>query len=186
MKVDKFSLEDVFPSEDGSLKLILIDREGDKHILHYPKSYEHVYFNDMYFFMNQGYIVLGNDCVPVNPIILTPECDGKFAVIKENEPAKFIKYHAGCELGYEIDGNLYDPFGHARPLPTERTTLSPDYQVKYVISERGTNYFSSTAIVNLKAYNKLRGSLLNVTITKIGKAQHERLKHTKTNFKITT
>jgi hypothetical protein len=136
--------------------------------------------------MDEGKIVVDDKFNILNPIILTPECDGKFAVIKENEPAKFIKYHAGCELGYEIDGNLYDPFGHARPLPTERTTLSPDYRVKYVISERGTNYFSETAIVNLKAYNKLRGSLLNVAITKIGKTRHERLKHTKTNFKITT
>ena len=136
--------------------------------------------------MNEGKIVVDDKFNILNPIILTPECDGKFAVIKENEPAKFIKYHAGCELGYEIDGNLYDPFGHARPLPTERTTLSPDYRVKYVISERGTNYFSSTAIVNLKAYNKLRESLLNVAITKIGKAQHAKLKYTKTHFKTTT
>ena len=136
--------------------------------------------------MDEGKIVIDDKFNILNPIILTPECDGKFAVIKENEPAKFIKYLAGYELGYEIDGNLYDPFGHSRPLPTERTTLSPDYRVKYVISERGTNYFSTTAIVNLKAYNKLRDSLLNIVITKIGKAQHERLKHTKTNFKITT
>ena len=136
--------------------------------------------------MDEGKIVIDDKFNILNPIILTPECDGKFAVIKENEPAKFIKYLAGYELGYEIDGNLHDPFGHCRPLPTERTTLSPDYRVKYVISERGTNYFSTTAIVNLKAYNKLRDSLLNIVITKIGKAQHERLKHTKTNFKITT
>lgn len=136
--------------------------------------------------MDEGKIVVDDKFNILNPIILTPECDGKFAVIKENEPAKFIKYHAGQELGYEIDGNLYDPFGHSRPLPSQATTLSPDYRVKYVISERGTNYFSTTAIVNLKAYNKLRDSLLNIVITKIGKAQHEGLKHTKTNFKTTT
>ena len=136
--------------------------------------------------MDEGKIVIDDKFNILNPIILTHECDGKFAVIKENEPAKFIKYLAGHELGYEIDGNLYDPFGHSRPLPSQATTLSPDYRVKYVISERGTNYFSTTAIVNLKAYNKLRDSLLNIVITKIGKAQHERLKHTKTNFKITT
>ncbi len=120
--------------------------------------------------INEGKIVVNDKFNILNPIILTPECDGKFAVIKENELAKFIKYHAGQELGYEIDGNLYDPFGHSRPLPSQATTLSPDYRVKYVISERGTNYFSKTAIVNLKAYNELRGSLLNVAITKIRKA----------------
>lgn len=135
--------------------------------------------------MDEGKIVVDDKFNILNPIILTPECDGKFAVIKENEPAKFIKYHAGQELGYEIDGNLYDPFGHSRLLPSQATTLSPDYRVKYVISERGSNYFSSIAVVNLKEYHKLRNKLLNVVIIKIGKAQNERLKHTKTNFKIT-
>lgn len=117
--------------------------------------------------MDEGKIVIDDKFNILNSIILTPECDGKFAVIKENEPAKFIKYHAGCELGYEIDGNLYDPFGHARLLPTERTTISPDYRVKYVISERGTNYFSQHAVVDLKAYNKLRENLIKLTLFKV-------------------
>jgi len=127
--------------------------------------------------MDEGKIVVDNKFNILNPIILTPECDGKFAVIKENEPAKFIKYHAGCELGYEIDGNLYDPFGHARLLPTERTTISPDYRVKYVISERGTNYFRKHVVVNLKAYNKLRDNMFKLAFRKI---------YEKTNFKVTT
>lgn len=129
--------------------------------------------------MDEDKIVVDDKFNILNPIILTPECNGKFAVIKENEPAKFIKYLAGQELGYEIDGNLYDPFGHSRPLPTERTTLSPDYRVKYVISKRGTNYFSQYAVVDLRAYNKLRENLIKVIIT--GKT-----KNAKTNFKITT
>ena len=53
--------------------------------------------------MDEGKIVVDDKFNILNPIILTPECDGKFAVIKENEPAKFIKYLAGQELGYEID-----------------------------------------------------------------------------------
>lgn len=129
--------------------------------------------------MDEGKIVIDDKFNILNPIILTPECDGKFAVIKENEPAKYIKYIAGHELGYEIDGNLYDPFGHSRPLPSQATILSPDYRVKYVISERGTNYFSQYAIVDLRAYNKLRENLIKVIIT--GKT-----KNAKTNFKITT
>lgn len=129
--------------------------------------------------MDEGKIVIDDKFNILNPIILTPECNGKFAVIKENEPAKYIKYIAGHELGYEIDGNLYDPFGHSRPLPSQATILSPDYRVKYVISERGTNYFSQYAIVDLKAYNKLRENLIKVIIT--GKT-----KNAKTNFKITT
>ena len=116
--------------------------------------------------MDEGKIVVDDKFNILNPIILTPECDGKFAVIKENEPAKFIKYHAGCEIGYEIDGNLYDPFGHARLLPTERTTISPDYRVKYVIPERGTNYFSKHVVVDLKAYNKLKENLVKIIILK--------------------
>ena len=117
--------------------------------------------------MDEGKIVIDDKFNILNPIILTPECNGKFAVIKENEPAKFIKYLVGHELGYEIDGNLYDPFGHSRPLPTERTTLSPDYRVKYVISKRGTNYFSQHAVVDLKAYNKLRENLVKLTLFKV-------------------
>ena len=117
--------------------------------------------------MDEGKIVVDDKFNILNPIILTPECDGKFAVIKENEPAKFIKYYAGHELGYEIDGNLYDPFGHSRPLPTERTTLSPDYRVKYGISKLGTNYFSQHAVVDLKAYNKLRENLVKLTLFKV-------------------
>lgn len=116
--------------------------------------------------MDEGKIVVDDKFNILNPIILTPECDGKFAVIKENEPAKFIKYHAGQELGYEIDGNLYDPFGHARLLPTERTTISPDYRVKYIIPERGTNYFSPYSVVDLKAYNKLKENLVKIIILK--------------------
>lgn len=116
------------------MKYITIDSLGKKRFVFDEEAAQKA--------MDEGKIVVDNKFNILNPIILTPECDGKFAVIKENEPAKFIKYFAGQELGYEIDGNLYDPFGHSRPLPTERTTLSPDYRVKYVISERGTNYFS--------------------------------------------
>lgn len=183
MKLDKVSLQDVFPSEDGSLKLIFIDCDGDKYINHYPKSYEHIYLNDMYFFMNQGYIVLDNDCVPVNPIILTDDMVGKQVQLLNGKVYTVRKHDLGSH--YKIGDYIYDCFGHGRLMPTERTILSLDYRVKYVISERGTNYFSETAIVNLKAYNKLRESLLNVAITKIGKTRHERLKHTKTNFKTT-
>ncbi len=136
--------------------------------------------------MDEGKIVVDDKFNILNLIILTPECDGKFAVIKENEPAKLITYHKGCELGYEIDGNLYDPFGHSRSLPSKATTLSPDYRVKYVISERGLNYFSSTVIVDRKTYKKLNDNLLKLIITKIGKARNERLKHTKTNLNPTT
>lgn len=129
--------------------------------------------------MDEGKIVIDDKFNILNHIILTPECNGKFAVIKENEPAKYIKYIAGHELGYEIDGNLYDPFGHSRPLPSQATILSPDYRVKYVISERGTNYFSQYAVVDLKAYNKLRENLIKVIIT--GKTKNAEI-----NFKITT
>nr|DAD67068.1 MAG TPA: hypothetical protein [Podoviridae sp. ctBev14] len=151
------------------MKYIIIDSLGKRRLVFDEEAAQKA--------MDEGKIVINDKFNILNPIILTPECDGKFAVIKENEPAKFIKYHAGCELDYEIDGNLYDPFGHARLLPTERTTISPDYRVKYVISERGTNYFSKHVVVNLKAYNKLRDNMFKLAFRKI---------YEKTNFKVTT
>ena len=184
MKLEKVSIQDVFPSEDGSLKLIFIDRDGNKSINYYPKSYEHIYLNDMYFFMNQGYIVLDNDCVPVNPIILTDDMIGKQVQLLNGQI--HTVYKGMHDSHYTIGKHSYDCFGHSRPLPSKATTLSPDYRVKYVISERGSNYFSSITIVNLKEYHKLRNKLLTFGTTKIGKAQNERLKHTKTNFKTTT
>lgn len=153
------------------MKYITIDSLGKRRFVFDEKAAQKA--------MDEGKIVVDDKFNILNPIILTPECDGKFAVIKENEPAKLIKYHAGQELGYEIDGNLYDPFGHARLLPSKATTLSPDYRVKYVISERGSNYFSQHAVVDLKAYNKLRENLIKVIITR-------KTKNAKTNFKITT
>ena len=164
MKVDKFRLEDLFPSQDGSLKLILIDREDDKHILHYPKSHKHVYLNDMYFFMNQGYIVLDNDCVPVNPVILTDNMVGKQVQLLNGKVYTVHKYT--LDSHYKIGDYIYDCFGHGRVMPTERTTISPDYRVKYVIPERGTNYFSKHVVVDLKAYNKLKENLVKIIILK--------------------
>lgn len=127
MKIDKFRLEDVFPSQDGSLKLILIDREGDKHILHYPKSYEHIYFNDMYFFMNQGYIILDNDCVSVNPIILTDDMVGKQVQLLNGKVYTVRKYNLDSQ--YKIGDYIYDCFGHGRVMPTTEDSIPLTYHV---------------------------------------------------------
>lgn len=80
-------------------KYTVIHKDGSKEIINAKSA-----VNDA---IAEGNIVIDEDFEVLNPILLTPECDGKFAVIKENEPAKFIKYHAGCELGYEIDDLLY-------------------------------------------------------------------------------
>lgn len=127
MKMDKFSLEDVFPSQDGSLKLILIDREGDKHILHYSKSYEHVYLNDMYFFMNQGYIVLDNDCVPVNPIIITDDMVGKQVQLLNGKVYTVRKND--MDSYYKVGNYIYDCFGHSRLMPTMADSIPLIYHV---------------------------------------------------------
>lgn len=127
MKVDKFRLEDVFPSQDGSLKLILIDREGDKHILHYPKSHEHVYLNDMYFFINQGYIVLDNDCVLVNPVILTDDMVGKQVQLLNGKVYTVHKYT--LDSHYKIGDYIYDCFGHGRVMPTTEDSIPLTYHV---------------------------------------------------------
>lgn len=127
MKVDKFRLEDVFPSQDGSLKLILIDREGDKHILHYPKSHEHVYFTDMYFFVNQGYIVLDNDCVLVNPIILTDDMVGKQVQLLNGKVYTVRKHD--IDSHYKIGDYIYDCFGHGRLMPITEDSIPLTYHV---------------------------------------------------------
>lgn len=127
MKLDKVSLQDVFPSEDGSLKLILIDREGGKHILHYPKNHEHVYLNDMYFFMNQGYIVLDNDCVSVNPIILTDDMNGKQVQLLNGQIHTVQK--ATGSSHFTIGEFVYDCFGHGRVMPTTKDSIPLTYHV---------------------------------------------------------
>lgn len=127
MKVDKINIQDVFPSKDGSLKLILIDRDGNKHILRYPKSYEHVYLNDMYFFMNQGYIVLDNDCVPINPIILTDDMIGKQVQLLNGKVYTVYKYT--LDSHYQIGDYIYDCFGHGRLMPTTKDSIPLTYHV---------------------------------------------------------
>ena len=127
MKVDKIHIQDVFPSQNGSLKLILIDHDGNKHINHYPKNHEHAYLNDMYFFMNQGYIVLDNDCVPVNPIILTDDMIGKQVQLLNGSIYTVYEHAVGshCKIGDYI----YDCFGHGRVMPTTRDSIPLTYHV---------------------------------------------------------
>ena len=79
-------------------KYTIIHKDGSKEIINTQCTVKDA--------IAEGNIVLDDKFNILNPIILTPECDGKFAVIKENEPAKFIKYYAGQELGYEIDDLL--------------------------------------------------------------------------------
>lgn len=127
MKLDKVSLQDVFPSEDGSLKLIFIDRDGNKSINYYPKSYEHIYLNDMYFFMNQGYIVLDNDCVPVNPIILTDDMIGKQVQLLNGKVYTVRKHD--IDNHYKVGDYIYDCFGHGRLMPTAEDSIPLTYHV---------------------------------------------------------
>ncbi len=127
MKLEKVSIEAVFPSKDGSLKLIFIARNGDKFINHYPKSHEHVYLNDMYFLMNQGYIVLDNDCVPINPIILTDDMVGKQVQLLNGQI--HTVYKGFRDSHYTIGKYTYDCFGHGRPMPTSADFVPLTYHV---------------------------------------------------------
>lgn len=156
MKVDKFRLEDVFPSQDGSLKLILIDRDGDKHILHYPKSHEHVYFNDMYFFMNQGYIVLDNDCVPVNPIILTDDMIGKQVQLLNGKVYTVHKYT--LDSHYKVGDYIYDCFGHGRVMPITEDSIPLTY---HVLGSAELKYDPSLNTAFQTARNKYITSTIN-------------------------
>lgn len=127
MKLEKVSIQDVLPSKDGNLKLILIDRDGNKSINYYPKSYENIYLNDMYFFMNQGYIVLDNDCIPVNPIILTDDMIGKQVQLLNGQI--HTVYRGMHDSHYTIGKHLYDCFGHGRPMPTASDFIPLTYHV---------------------------------------------------------
>lgn len=167
MKVDKFRLEDVFPSQDGSLKLILIDHDGDKHILHYPKSHEHVYFNDMYFFMNQGYIVLDNNCIPVNPIILTDDMIGKQVQLLNGQI--HTVYRGMHDSHYTIGKHLYDCFGHTRGLPTN--PISEDIRVINVLHDRIPKELFINLLKKLDSLNDRDVIVAFNTISKILKSK---------------
>lgn len=156
MKLDKVSLQDVFPSEDGSLKLIFIDRDGNKSINYYPKSYEHIYLNDMYFFMNQGYIVLDNDCVPVNPIILTDDMIGKQVQLLNGKVYTVHKYT--LDSHYKVGDYIYDCFGHGRVMPITEDSIPLTY---HVLGSAELKYDPSLNTAFQTARNKYITSTIN-------------------------
>ena len=90
-------------------------------------NHEHVYLNDMYFFMNQGYIVLDNDCVPVNPIILTDDMNGKQVQLLNGQIHTVQK--ATGSSHFTIGEFVYDCFGHGRPMPTTSDFIPLTYHV---------------------------------------------------------
>lgn len=156
MKVDKFRLEDVFPSEDGSLKLIFIDCDGNKSINYYPKTHEHIYLNDMYFFMNQGYIVLDNDCVPVNPIILTDDMIGKQVQLLNGKVYTVRKND--MDSYYKVGDYIYDCFGHGRLMPTMADSIPLTY---HVLGSAELKYDPSLNTAFQTARNKYITSTIN-------------------------
>lgn len=90
-------------------------------------NHEHVYLNDMYFFMNQGYIVLDNDCVPVNPIILTDDMIGKQVQLLNGQI--HTVYRDMHDSHYTIGKFVYDCLGHSRIMPTTEDSIPLMYHV---------------------------------------------------------
>ena len=78
-------------------------------ILHYPKSHEHVYLNDMYFFMNQGIYRTWYDCVLVNPVILTDDMVGKQVQLLNGKVYTVRKHD--IDSHYKVGDYIYDCFG---------------------------------------------------------------------------
>lgn len=75
----------------------------------------------------EGNIVIDEDFNVLNPVLLTPDCDGKFAVLSSENTPYIISYHPNLEKGYAVNGHFFDCFGHTRGLPTN--PVSEDIQV---------------------------------------------------------
>lgn len=77
--------------------------------------------------MNQGYIVLDNDCVPVNPIILTDDMVGKQVLLLNGKVYTVHKYT--LDSHYKVGDYIYDCFGHGRVMPTTEDSIPLTYHV---------------------------------------------------------
>ena len=86
-----------------------------------------------------GNIVIDEEFNVLNPVLLTPDCDGKFAVLSSENTPYSISYHPNLEKGYVINGHFFDCFGHTRGLPTN--PISEDIRVINVIHDLPKEFF---------------------------------------------
>lgn len=60
----------------------------------------------------EGNIVINEEFEVLNPVLLTPDCDGKFAILSSESVPYSISYYPHLEKGYAISGYYFDCFGH--------------------------------------------------------------------------
>lgn len=75
----------------------------------------------------EGNIVIDEEFDVLNSVLLTPDCDGKFAILSSENTPYMISYHPNLEKSYAVNGHFFDCFGHTRGLPTN--PVSEDIRV---------------------------------------------------------
>lgn len=112
----------------------------------------------------EGNIVIDEDFNVLNPVLLTPDCDGKFAVLSSENTPYIISYHPNLEKGYAVNGHFFDCFGHTRGLPTN--PVSEDIRVITVCYD----HIPAELFMNLlKKLDSLSDREIIATIDTLGK-----------------
>lgn len=112
----------------------------------------------------EGNIVIDEEFNVLNPVLLTPDCDGKFAILSSENTPYIISYHPNLEKGYAVNGHFFDCFGHTRGLPTN--PVSEDVRVINVYYD----HIPAELFMNLlKKLDSLSDRELVATIDTLGK-----------------
>lgn len=111
----------------------------------------------------EGNIVIDEEFNVLNPVLLTPDCDDKFAILSSENTPYTISYRPNLEKGYVINGHFFDCFGHTRGLPTN--PISEDIRVINVIHDLPKEFFMNL----LKKLDSLDGRELLTAIDLLGK-----------------
>lgn len=111
----------------------------------------------------EGNIVINEEFEVLNPVLLTPDCDGKFAILSSENTPYIIPYHPNLEKGYAVNGHFFDCFGHTRGLPTN--PVSEDIRVITVYYDLPVELFMNL----LKKLDSLSDREVIATIGTLGK-----------------
>lgn len=106
-------------------KYIVIHKDGSTEIINAQSAVKDA--------IAEGNIVINEEFEVLNPVLLTPDCDGKFAILSSESVPYSISYYPHLEKGYAISGYYFDCFGHTRGLPTN--PISEDIRVINVIHD---------------------------------------------------
>lgn len=104
-------------------KYTVIRKDGSREIINAKSAIDDA--------IAEGNIVIDEDFEVLNPVLLTPDCNGKFALLSTGNTPYVISYHPNLEKGYAINGHFFDCFGHTRGLLTN--PISEDIRVVSVL-----------------------------------------------------